>query len=532
MATDGGVDVTTTVASPLALRVRGMSKTFAGQRALADVDFDLAAGEIHALVGQNGSGKSTFMKVLAGFHEPDEGSSCEVGDHQLAFSDPQDTLASGLRFVHQDLALIPDLDTLDNLALGRGYERGSTGTISWRREAVAARRLLGDLGYNFDLRAPVSHLTAAERTGIAIARALQGWEGGAKVLILDEPTASLPAGEVERLFGVIGALRGRVAVIYVSHHFNEVFAICDRVTVLRDGQVIATREVAELDEDQLIELTVGRRIQRLEARERVSTAQPTIALTASGLGGKVIDHVDLSVRKGEVLGVAGVTGSGREEVAALVFGAEERRGTVALDGKEVPGDAPASSMQAGMALVPAERAANGVLADMSLRENITLSSLKAYMGFGGLRKGAERRDVVDLLGRFEVVPPDPDALISRLSGGNQQKVLIGRAMRLEPRVLILDEPTQGVDVGAKAAIHSMIDEVAAQGAAVLVASTESEELIRLCDRIIVLRGGVVRTTVLAADISADELTELTLGRAVGEVDEPSPPPLPADDTSK
>jgi len=508
--------VTTTTDPTPALRVRGLSKTFPGQRALIDVDFDLRPDEIHALVGQNGSGKSTFMKVLAGFHEPDSGSSCEVDGHELAFSDPQDTLASGLRFVHQDLALIPALDALDNLALGRGYERGPTGTISWRREAAAARTLLGDLGYEFDLRTPVSHLTAAERTGIAIARALQGWEGGAKVLVLDEPTASLPAGEVERLFEVIRTLRGRVAVIYISHHFTEVFAICDRVTVLRDGRVIATREVSEIDEDHLIELTIGRRIQRIESRERASSAKPTTVLSVSGLGGRVLDGVDLEVREGEVLGVAGVTGSGREEIAGLVFGAAHRTGTVTVAGTVLPGGAPGRSMRAGMALVPSERAAIGILTDMTLRENITLSALGPYMRLIGLNKGQERDDTVSLLKRFEVVPPDPEALISRLSGGNQQKVLIGRSMRLEPRVLILDEPTQGVDVGAKAAIHSMVDEAAARGACVLVASTESEELVRLCDRIVVLLAGRVRTIVLAADVSPDELTELTLGGAVTE----------------
>jgi ribose transport system ATP-binding protein len=518
----------TTTAPTLALRVRGMSKTFPGQRALSDVDFDLRPDEIHALVGQNGSGKSTFMKILAGFHEPDPGGACEVDGHQLAFSDPQDTLASGLRFVHQDLALIPALDALDNLALGRGYERRRGGTISWRREAAAARTLLADLGYDFDLRAPVGRLTAAERTGIAIARALQGWEGGAKVLVLDEPTASLPAGEVERLHDVIRTIRGRVAVIYISHHFTEVFAICDRVTVLRDGRVIGTHDVAEIDEDHLIQLTIGRRIQRLEARVRVSGARSGVALAVQGLTGKVLKAVDLEIRDGEVLGVAGLTGSGREEIAGLVFGADDRVGTVSLAGKVVPGGNPARSMRAGMALVPAERAAIGLLAGMTLQENITLSSLDPYMSRAGLSKRREREDTVSLLNRFEVVPPDPEALIAKLSGGNQQKVLIGRAMRLAPRLLILDEPTQGVDVGAKAAIHGLIDQAAADGASVLVASTESEELVRLCDRIIVLRGGRVRTVVSAAETTPDELTELTLGGAITGEPRPLPPAIDGD----
>ncbi|MCW3011648.1 MAG: rbsA [Solirubrobacterales bacterium] len=504
-------DATTTVP---ALRASGLSKTFPGQRALDDVDFELLPGEVHALVGQNGSGKSTFMKVLAGYHEPDEGSAVEVDGRTLTFGDPADTLAAGLRFVHQDLALVPGLDALDNLALGRGYERHRLGTISWRREADAAREMLADLGYDFDLRAPVGRLTAAERTGLAVARALQGWEGGAKVLVLDEPTAALPAGEVERLFEVVAKLRGRVAVIYISHHFGEVFAIADRVTVLRDGRRVATRRVDELDEDQLIELTVGRAIQRMEAADHPSSATGVLAMRVTGLGGRVLTGLDFDVHKGEVLGFAGVTGSGRDEIAPLLFGAVDRDGEVEVGGKPVAAGRPHRSMAAGMALVPAERAALGTFAEMTLRENITLSSLDAFMTPLGLRKGAERAGTRDLLEKFEVSTTDSEALISQLSGGNQQKVLLGRAMRLAPEVLVLDEPTQGVDVGAKAAIHQMVDDAARDGAAVVVAATESEELIRLCDRVIVLAGGRVHAVVRPAELSAEELTQLTLGRAI------------------
>jgi ribose transport system ATP-binding protein len=255
-----------------ALSIRHLSKTFPGQRALVDVDFELRPGEVHALVGQNGSGKSTLIKILSGYHAPDPGAVVEIAGRPFELGGSDATLAAGLRFVHQDLALVPALNALDNLALGRGYVRGAAGTISWRREARAARQLLRELGFDFNLRTPVAKLDASERTGIAIARALQGWEGQAHALFLDEPTAALPAGEVRRLFEVIEMVKQRgVAVGYVSHHFNEVFEICDRVTVLRDGRVVATRPVAELDEPQLIELTVGRAIQRLDRREEDTT---------------------------------------------------------------------------------------------------------------------------------------------------------------------------------------------------------------------------------------------------------------------
>ncbi|HEX5193203.1 MAG TPA: sugar ABC transporter ATP-binding protein [Solirubrobacteraceae bacterium] len=497
-----------------ALRIGNLSKTFPGQRALDGVDFELNSGEVHALIGQNGSGKSTLIKVLAGFHDPDPGATVEVDGKPLELSRPEATLEAGIRFVHQDLALVPTLDTLDNLALGRGFYRAAAGTISWRREARAARELLGELGYDFDLRVPVSRLAAAERTGIAIARALQGWEGGARVLFLDEPTATLPAGDAERLFEVVRMVKRRgVAVGYVSHHFSEVFALCDRVTVLRDGQKVATRNVSEVDEPTLIELTVGRAIQRMDRRETQIATRDDVVLKVEGLSGRVLSGIDFAIHAGEVVGFAGVTGSGREEVGGLVFGAGPRGGEVTLDGKRVTPGTPTAAMASGMSMVPANRLSHGILPDMTLRENMTLGSLSNFVSTTGLNRRAEREDVHDWLGKLEVQPPRPEARIARLSGGNQQKVVIARALRRAPRVLVLDEPTQGVDVGAKASIHKIVDEVAESGACVLVSSTESEELIRLCHRIVVLDRGQIRTVLDASKTNADELTELVLGTA-------------------
>jgi ribose transport system ATP-binding protein len=497
-----------------ALTVRNLSKTFPGQRALIDVDFELAPGEVRALVGQNGSGKSTFIKILAGYHKPDDGAQVTVAGEPLAFNDPGGALAAGLRFVHQDLALVPTLNTLDNLALGRGYERGLAGTISWRREASSAHALLHEFGYDFDLRAPVSKLRASEQTGIAIARALQDWEGEAHVLFLDEPTAALPAGEVQRLFEVVSMVKDRgVAVVYISHHFSEVFAICDRVTVLRDGRLVTTRPVAELDEAKLGELTVGRDLEIVTGRtptQRVAEQREPV-LRVRGLGGRVLRDVDFDAHRGEVIGFAGVTGSGREELASLIFGAVAREGEVELDGATLPPGRPERSVKSGMALVPADRLASGVLAEMTVRENLTIGSLSQYMSRLGLRKGAEAGDVDGWLERLEIVPRRSEAIVARLSGGNQQKVMLGRALHLQPLVLILDGPTQGVDVGAKVAIHEIIDTVARSGAAVLVASTESDELIRLCDRIVVFEGGRIQCVCVSSETSSRQITELTLG---------------------
>ncbi len=494
-----------------ALRIENLSKTFPGQRALDGVDFDLVPGEVHALVGQNGSGKSTLIKVLAGFHDPDPGVSIQVNGEPLELSSADATLAAGVRFVHQDLALVPTLNTLDNLALGRGYHRAAAGTISWRKEAETARELLGELGYTFNLRTPVSRLLASERTGIAIARALQGWEG-AHVLFLDEPTATLPAGEAQRLFEVIEMVKRRgIAVGYVSHHFSEVFALCDRVTVLRDGRKIATRRVAELDEAALIELTVGRAIQHVDRRETELVVRDDVILKAQRLSGRVLQGIDFSIHSGEVLGFAGVTGSGREEIAELVFGGRPRGGEVTIDGAAVPSGKPPAAARMGMALVPANRLSQAIMADMTLRENMTLGSLSDHIRAAGLDRRAERKDAQEWLDRLEVQPPRSETRIARLSGGNQQKVVLARSLRRNPRLLLLDEPTQGVDVGAKASIHAIVDDVAAGGACVLVSSTESEELIRLCHRIVVLAEGRIRTVLDASQTSADELTELVLG---------------------
>ncbi len=495
-----------------ALSVRGLSKTFPGQRALIDVDLDIAPGEIRALVGQNGSGKSTIIKILAGFHQADPGAEAMVAGTPLALGDPTAAVAAGLRFVHQDLALVPALDALDNLALGRGYERRRGGTISWDREAKAANSLLAELGYDIDLRRPTSKLTASERTGVAIARALQGREGEAHVLFLDEPTASLPAGDVRRLFEVIREVKRRgVAIVYISHHFGEVFELCDQVTVLRDGRVVATRPVQEVDEPQLIELTVGRSILGRDVRKRAEQPRGMAPLlSARGLAGRVLNGVDLEIAPGEVVGVAGITGSGREEFVSLLFGAISRIGTVEIDGTALPAGRPDRSVALGIALLPSERLANGLLAEMTVKENLTLGSLGDFITRLGLRGSAERSDVERWLNRLDVVPRRPDAVIARLSGGNQQKVMLGRSLRLKPRLLLLDEPTQGVDVGAKAAIHDLIDGIASDGTAVLVASTESAELVRLCDRILVLSRGRIRETCVGRETTADELTELTL----------------------
>ena len=495
------------------LEIHNLSKTFPGQKALDAVDFDLVPGEVHALIGQNGSGKSTLIKILAGYHQPDEGASATVSGEEFTLGDAQSAFAAGLRFVHQDLGLAPALGALDNLALGRGYHKRVGGTIDWRKEAEAGRRTLAQLGYDFPLKTPVSRLKASERTGIAIARALEGWSEEVKVLVLDEPTASLPAAEAEKLFQVIRTVRDSgVAIIYVSHRFAEVLELSNRITVLRDAKRVATVETSELDESGLIQLTIGRALTALEAAHEMQHEQRSgdPVLSVRGLKGKVVDGLDLDVHPGEIVGVAGVTGSGREEVADLVFGASPREGEVVVGGETIPSERPDLSVRNDMALVPSDRLTKAALRDMTLRENITIGRISPFYGAFGLRRAAERADAQEWLRKLEVVPQDPEARLITLSGGNQQKVMMARALRLEPRVLILDEPTQGVDVGAKASIHAIVEEAVQRGAGVLVMSTESEELLGLCDRIVVLINGRELRTFGRDELTADELTELTM----------------------
>jgi ribose transport system ATP-binding protein len=499
-----------------ALSVREASKIFGGQVALDHVSLDVAPGEVRALVGQNGCGKSTLIKILAGFHEPEPGTEVTVDGTPLTFVDPKSSEAIGLRFVHQDLGLVSNLDAVDNMAIGQGYVTGITRTINWKSERAAAREALAALGYDINVRAPVATLAMSERTAVAIARAMSTRGSATKMLILDEPTANLPGAEAQRLYALVRRVADSgVAVLFVSHHFDEVFEMADSVTVLRDGKHVITRPVEGLNEEELIELVVGRKLEGhltdADAREHGESI-----LEMQGVAGAAVHGLDLTVHAGEVVGIAGITGSGREEVAALVFGGHPRGGEVLLKGEPLPQCRPDISIERGIALVPAERHANASLMDHTLRENITIVNPGLHMNLGFLRRTSERSDVNVWLDRLDVRPRNSEFTMAQLSGGNQQKVVIARWLRQEPKVLILDEPTQGVDVGAKADIHRLIDEAAAQGTAVLVASTDHEELVRVCDRVIIMRRGKAVDVLRGPTLTNDGITAATIGRDSSE----------------
>lgn len=499
-----------------ALQVHALSKTFPGQRALIEVDLELQPGEIRALVGQNGCGKSTLIKVLAGYHDPDPGGEVLVDGEHLPLGVVGAGDHAGLRFVHQDLGLVSTLDACDNLAMGHGYERNRAGLISWRREARMAREALRDLGYDIDVKQPTGHLVISERTAVALARALSPRSTPPRVLVLDEPTANLPATEIARLFDVVRGVRDRgVAVLFVSHHLDEVFTLCDTVTVLRDGRLVVTRPVDGLDEDGLIALMIGRTLAEVQARETVVEHSDEAVLTARDVRAEVLGGVDLDVRPGEIVGVAGITGSGREELALALFGGVPRTGSVVVAGREIPPHRPDRAVAAGVALVPAERHANAAFLDANLRENVSIVSPGDFLRRGLLNRSREVSEVTAWLQKLNVTPAQPEHPLATLSGGNQQKVMLARWMRQKPAVLILDEPTQGVDVGAKSDIHALVEEAAAAGAAVLVISTDHNELTRLAERVVVLRGGRVADVLQRPNLDPDRITAATIGANQG-----------------
>lgn len=499
------------------LHVRDVSKSFTGIRVLTDVNLDVRPGEIHAIVGQNGSGKSTLVKILAGFHDPEPGGSAESYGQSVTLGDPADAHRAGWRFVHQDLGLVSTLNTIDNLALGFGYATSFGFRIRWRRQRAAARKAIEQLGYHFDVRVPVGSLSPIERTTVAIARALQDVGDNTSLLVLDEPTATMPQAEVDRLLGLLDRLKSRgVAVLYISHHLEEVLEAADRVTVFRDGRIVDTREVKDTTKRDLVELMTGSVIAD-HAVTKVTAADDAGSplIEFEDVSGRHLKSITARVHAGEVVGIAGATGSGRDELCGLLFGGKRRGGKVRISGRELPAMRPDVAVALGVGYVPANRHVEGLLMTMSIRENLTLADLSAYWRRARLQHRAERKDVARLRSELSIRGSKDESAVTSLSGGNQQKVALGKWLRLKPSVLLLDEPTQGVDVGSQAEIHGMIDKIASNGSAVLVCSSDERELERVCARVLVLRHGRVAVELAGARVQSSVIVHESLGATAG-----------------
>jgi len=495
------------------LEVSGVSKTFAAQQVLKDVDLNVRYGEIHALVGQNGSGKSTLIKILSGYHEPDPGATATMAGEPFTLGSPLEADEVGLRFVHQDLGVVLNLSVAENLMLGRPYPVRWRYRIRWDEVREIAERALDALGVEVDVSQPVSSLSLAERTAVAIARALAGNEGRRIVAVLDEPTAALPPTDVERLLNVVTRLKeSGNGVLLVSHHLDEVLRVADRVSVLRDGRLVGSENRSDLNRERIVELILGRPIDAPEPGVvHVEPEGSPLRLKVTNLSGGRIESADFGVHAGEIVGFAGITGSGRESLVPLLTGRLHRQGEVLVDDNVVPPNDPKKAIATGLASIPGERAQYGVFPNFNVRKNITISDLNSLRRTGRILSGRERREVDEWIERLGIVTTGGEAAISSLSGGNQQKVLVARALRLKPRLLILDDPTLGVDVGAKAQIHAIITKYASEGMAVVVVSTDSEELATLCDKIhFFAHGELVETMTRGADVNASTIDRAQL----------------------
>jgi ABC-type sugar transport system ATPase subunit len=498
----------TSVAEPV-LRIAGLSKAFAGTRALSDVSIDIRPGEVHALVGQNGSGKSTLIKTLAGYHAPNPGATAELSGEPFALGHD---VPDALRFVHQDLGLVMELNAMDNLALHGGFARGRGGRVLWREQERTTRRVLARFGVELDIHRPLAQATPVERTVVAIAAALQGWHGGRGLLVLDEPTAVLPHDEVERLFAMVREVqRAGTSVLYVSHRLDEIFELADRVTVLRAGRVVTTQAVADVDPRGLASLMVGEDVDP-DYRAPVGVRPDAeVVLEVRDVAGKWLRGVDLEVHRGEILGIAGLAGAGVLELPYVLAGCakHETSGRMRMPHRSEAWHDVADAERLGIPLVPADRASEAVIAEFDVAENLSLSVLGRLGRRGRLGLRQERELVADWTERLGVVTAGPDALISTLSGGNQQKVVVARCLVRDPELLVLCEPTAGVDIGTRIAIYDLIAQLSRNGLTVVVSSSDVGDLLAMCTRVAVLRHGQV-----AAVLGGDGLTQHALVRAI------------------
>jgi rhamnose transport system ATP-binding protein len=489
------------MATPL-LELSDIAKSFGAVRALKGVSFDLFPGEVHALVGENGAGKSTLIKVITGAHQPDAGS-IRIAGAEVSRLNPASAHAFGIAAIYQQPALFPDLSVMENIALS--LEKPSASRfIRWNQRRHRAAELLRRVGANIHGETEVRQLSMPQQQLVEIARALGA---GARMLLMDEPTASLTGREVELLFQLITDLRlDGVAIIYISHRLPEIFQIADRVTVLRDGESVGTRKVSRvandpelepsirkgLNQSELIHLMVGREVSTLFPAAESKASAKTLAVRNLGCASAGIRDINFEIRAGEILGLAGLVGAGRTELARVLFGITPAdSGTIELAGRELKVDCPRSAVQAGIAYVPEDRRKHGVILEMPIAANITMAILWKIFPQNWVSLAKENELSWKYIRDLAIKAPSPETRAGALSGGNQQKVALSRWLAAKPKLLILDEPTQGVDVGAKAEIHKLIRQLAAQGMAVLMISSELPEILGMSDRVAVMRGGTI-----------------------------------------
>ncbi len=494
--------------SDVLLQATGIAKSFGGARALKGVDFELLAGEVHGLIGENGAGKSTLIKIITGAHQADAGR-LEVAGQLVEHNDPLHARALGIAAIYQQPALLPDLSVAENIAIS--LERGlAWRAINWTGRRRRAKELLDRIGARIRPDADVRSLSMPEQQLVEIARALGA---DARILIMDEPTASLSEREVEHLFTVIRQLRAQgVGIIYVSHRLEELLHMADRVTALRDGGLVGTRRMAEVDRAELIRMMVGRELSAVFPKMDVTPGAVRLEVEHLSCRAAGVHDVSFQVRAGEILGLAGLVGAGRTELARVLFGiAAADRGRILLAGRPVVIDSPARAVELGIAYVPEDRRRHGVILDMPVAANATLAILRRISWCGMLNFGMERSLARAYVDRLGVKTASVEAPVGNLSGGNQQKVALARWLAAEPSVLIVDEPTQGIDVGAKAEIHRLMSELAGQGLAIIVISSDLPEILGMSDRIGVMHAGRIMGVLERGEATQERVMALALG---------------------
>jgi rhamnose transport system ATP-binding protein len=490
------------------LELRHAAKSFGPVKALLDGSVELRAGEVHALLGENGAGKSTLVKILAGVYQPDSGQLLVSGE-EITLHGPAAARAAGIAVIYQEPMLFPDLTVAENIYMGRQPVRAGR-----RIDRGAMNRdtneIFAQLGVVLDPARPARGLSVADQQIVEIAKALSL---NARVLIMDEPTAALSSVEVERLFRVIAALRGRgAAIMFISHRLDEVFAVCQQVTIMRDGKFVLSAPTGELDVDTIIRAMIGRDLG--EMYQKTGTVPGEVVLAVDQLVREnVFYDVSFNVRRGEVVALAGLVGAGRTEVARAIFGIDRRTsGSVRLLGKALPNGEPAAAMAAGIAFVPEDRRQQGLVMDLAIDHNVALASLHRLSKGGFIFRSAERRLAVTWAARLQLKYSRMRDMVSTLSGGNQQKVVLGKWLARSPSLLIIDEPTRGIDVATKAEVHRIIDELAAEGMAVLMISSELPEVLGVSDRILVLHEGRLTGEFARADATEDKIIRAATGQ--------------------
>jgi ABC-type sugar transport system ATPase subunit len=495
------------------LELTNISKHFPGVQALDDVHFEMNAGEIHALLGENGAGKSTLIKIISGVYKPDKGA-IRLEGQPVVFNNPREAQARGIATIYQELSLYPELTVAENIFMGHAPKRklGVVDVIDWQTINARARELLDSLNiHDLDVRRKVGALNVGNRQRVEIAKALSI---NARVLIMDEPTAALTEADVERLFEIVRLLKERnVGIIYISHRLQEVFEVADRATVLRDGQYVGTKLVNETTEGELITMMVGRSISNLFPKLPADRGEAVLEVRHLNRGSQT-RNVSFKVHAGEIVGLAGLVGSGRSELAQIIFGmTPAHSGEILLEGKPVHVTSPGQAVNLGIAYVPEDRGTQGLIKQMNIRENSSLAVLRTLSRASFIKFGEEKSLAKQAIEQLSIRAFSTEQIVNKLSGGNQQKVVVSKWLASKPRVLIMDEPTRGIDVGAKSEIHRLMSELAVkQGLAVLMISSELPEILGMSDRVLVMREGE-----LVAEFSRTEATQEKVAAAMMRV---------------